>query len=85
MSSLKKLAGGKANQSLHNNEDARVKAETVANQAPERKGVKWLKQAAKFVAKIGLQRFVIWILEDPDSAWDYLCSHGKLILEVLSS
>lgn len=80
-----KNAVGHADQHMHNIEDARVKAGSEPNQVPERKGVKWLKKAAKFAAKVGLQRLAIWILEDPSSAWDYLCSNAKVIFEVITS
>lgn len=67
-----KNAVGRTDQHMHNIEDARVKGGTEPRQEPERKGVKWLKKVAKFVAKVGLQRLAVWILEDPESAWDYL-------------
>lgn len=80
-----KNAVGRTDQHMHNIEDARVKGGTEPNQVPERKGVKWLKKVAKFAAKIGLQRLAIWILEDPDSALDYLLSNLEAVLEVFAS
>ncbi|GGH96303.1 hypothetical protein CFY91_06215 [Pseudomonas fluvialis] len=67
-----KNAVGRTDQHMHNIEDARLKGGTEPRQEPERKGVKWLKKVAKFAAKVGLQRLAVWILEDPESAWDYL-------------
>ncbi|MDH0288408.1 hypothetical protein N7414_04725 [Pseudomonas sp. GD04087] len=80
-----KNAVGRTDQHMHNIEDARVKAGTEPNQAPERKAVRWLKKVAKFGAKIGLQRLAVWILEDPESAWDDLLHEVEEILEVIAS
>ena len=80
-----KNAVGRTDQHMHNIEDARVKGGTEPRQEPERKGVKWLKKVAKFAAKIGLQRFAIWILEDPESAWDDLLLKVEEILEAIAS
>lgn len=84
MKRLKK-AVGRTDQHMHSIEDARVKGGTEPNQIPERKGVKWLKKVAKFAAKIGLQRLAVWILEDPESALDYLLSNVKVFLEGITS
>lgn len=80
-----KNAVGRTDQHMHNIEDARVKVGTEPHQEPERKGVKWLKKVAKFAAKIGLQRLALWILEDPESAWDVLLLRAEEILEVIAS
>ncbi|MFG8476574.1 hypothetical protein ACEOTE_23915 [Pseudomonas aeruginosa] len=80
-----KNAVGRTDQHMHNIEDARVKAGTEPNQAPERKAVRWLKKVAKFATKIGLQRLAVWILEDPESAWDDLLHEVEEILEVIAS
>lgn len=36
-------------------------------------------------AKIGLQRLAVWILEDPESAWDDFLLKVEEILEVITS
>lgn len=80
-----KNAVGRTDQHMHNIEDARVKGGTEPRQEPERKGVKWLKKVAKFAAKIGLQRLAVWILEDPESAWDDFLLKVEEIFEVITS
>ncbi|WP_278618670.1 MULTISPECIES: hypothetical protein [Pseudomonadaceae] len=80
-----KNAVGRTDQHMHSIEDARVKGDTAPRQEPERKGVKWLKKAAKFAAKIGFQRLAVWILEDPEFAWDFLLLKVGEILEGMTS
>ena len=80
-----KNAVGRSDQHMHNIEDARVKGGTEPRQEPERKGVIWLKKVAKFAAKIGLQRLAVWILEDPESAWDDFLLKVEEIFEVITS
>ncbi|MEE1893313.1 hypothetical protein V0R51_10400 [Pseudomonas otitidis] len=80
-----KNAVGRTDQHMHNIEDARVKVGTEPHQESERKAVKRLKKVAIFAAKIGFQRLAIWILKDPESAWDYLLRKVEVILEVIAS
>jgi hypothetical protein len=84
MRNLKK-AVGRTEQHMHNIEDARVKGGAGTNQESERKGVKLLKMVAKFATKIGFQRLAVWILKDPESAWDSLLLTVEEILEALVS
>ena len=80
-----KNAAGRTDQHMHNIEDARVKGGTEPRQEPERKSEKWLKKVAKFSAAIGLKRFAVWILEDPESAWDEICLTVEKVPEVIAS
>lgn len=84
MNDLKNAAGSRNQQHMHNIEDARVKVHTAPDPMPPRKGVVWLKKAAKFAARIGLQRLSIYLMENADSIWDSLSSNVEAFLEVLS-
>lgn len=84
MNDLKNSTGSRDQQDMHNIEDARVKVHTAPDPVPPRKGVVWLKKAAKFAAHIGLRQFSIYLMENADSIWDSLFSNVEALLEVLS-
>lgn len=84
MSNLKKLAGVKTSQIMHNNEDVRVNVSDAPQKTGRQKG-KNLKakviQIAKAVKRIP---FYVWIWEKAGEAWDWICEHAETFLEIIS-
>lgn len=84
MSPLKKLAGVKANQNMHNNEDARVKVPDAPQQKDNKEGVSWkakIANAAKVVKRIP---YYVWLWEKVIEAWDWFYENAESIFEVIS-